>query len=68
MNLISNQYSYLLNDLNLYTVDVSARSRCPCPRSFDMIYQISVFIQDDYYCVKHDEIDVDFVEVYLHLF
>ena len=38
---------------NLYTVDVSARYRGVLAQDLlDMTYQDSVFIQDDYYCVK----------------
>jgi hypothetical protein len=58
------EYSHLLNDTNLYSVDVSARYRGVLAQDLlDLGYQDSVFIQDDYYCVKYDEIDVDFVEV-----
>jgi len=58
------EYSQLLNDTNLYSVDVSARYRGVLAQDLlDLGYQDSVFIQDDYYCVKYDEIDVDFVEV-----
>ncbi len=58
------QYSQLLNDTNLYSVDVSARYRGVLAQDLlDLGYQDSVFIQDDYYCVKYDQIDVDFVEV-----
>jgi hypothetical protein len=58
------EYSHLLNDTNLYSVDVSTRYRGVLAQDLlDMGYQDSVFIQDDYYCVKYDEIDVDFVEV-----
>ena len=58
------EYSHLLNDTNLYSIDVSARYRGVLAQDLlDLGYQNSVFIQDDYYCVKYDEIDVDFVEV-----
>ncbi len=58
------EYSHLVNDTNLYSVDVSARYRGVLAQDLlDLGYQDSVFIQDDYYCVKYDEIDVDFVEV-----
>ena len=58
------EYSHLVNDTNLYTIDVSARYRGVLAQDLlELGYQDSVFIQDDYYCVKYDEIDVDFVEV-----
>ena len=58
------QYSHLVNDTNLYSVDVSRRYRGVLAQDLlDLGYQDSVFIQDNYYCVKYDEIDVDFVEV-----
>ena len=58
------EYSQLLNDTNLYIVDVSRRYRGVLAQDLlELGYQDSVFIQDDYYCVKYDEIDVDFVEV-----
>ena len=58
------EYSHLLNDTNLYNVDVSARYRGVLAQDLlELGYQDSVFIQDDYYCVKYDQIDVDFVEV-----
>ena len=45
-------------------MDVSARYRGVLAQDLlDLGYQDSVFIQDDYYCVKYDQIDVDFVEV-----
>ena len=58
------KYSHLVNDTNLYTIDISARYRGVLAQDLlDLGYQDSVFIQADYYCVKYDEIDVDFVEV-----
>ena len=58
------EYSHLLNDTNLYSIDVSTRYRGVLAQDLlDLGYQDSVFIQDNYYCVKYDEIDVDFVEV-----
>tara|TARA_B100000963_G_scaffold299252_1_gene271229 strand:- start:1747 stop:2277 length:531 start_codon:yes stop_codon:yes gene_type:complete len=58
------EYSHLVNDTNLYSVDVSRRYRGVLAQDLlDLGYQDSVFIQDNYYCVKYDEIDVDFVEV-----
>ena len=58
------EYSHLLNDTNLYSIDVSTRYRGVLAQDLlDLGYHDSVFIQDDYYCVKYDEIDVDFVEV-----
>ena len=58
------EYSHLVNDTNLYSVDVSRRYRGVLAQDLlDLGYQDSVFIQDDYYCVRYDQIDVDFVEV-----
>ena len=58
------EYSHLLNDTNLYSIDVSARYRGVLAQDLlELGYQGSVFIQDDYYCVRYDQIDVDFVEV-----
>ena len=58
------EYSHLLNDTNLYNVDVSARYRGVLAQDLlELGYQDSVFIQDNYYCVNYDQIDVDFVEV-----
>ena len=58
------EYSHLVNDTNLYSVDVSARYRGVLAQDLlELGYQDSVFIQDNYYCVKYDQIDVDFVEV-----
>jgi len=58
------KYSHLVNDTNLYTIDISARYRGVLAQDLlELGYQDSVFIQDDYYCVKYDQIDVDFVEV-----
>ena len=58
------EYSHLLNDTNLYSVDVSARYRGVLAQDLlELGYQDSVFIQDNYYCVKYEQIDVDFVEV-----
>lgn len=58
------EYYHVLNDTNLYSVDVSARYRGVLAQDLlDLGYPDSVFIQDDYYCVRYDQIDVDFVEV-----
>jgi len=58
------EYSHLLNDTNLYSVDISTRYRGVLAQDLlDLGYDGSVFIQDDYYCVRYDQIDVDFVEV-----
>ena len=58
------EYSHLLNGTNLYSIDVSTRYRGVLAQDLlDLGYHDSVFIQDDYYCVRYDQIDVDFVEV-----
>ena len=58
------EYSHLVNDTNLYSIDVSRRYRGVLAQDLlDLGYQDSLFIQDDYYCVRYDQIDVDFVEV-----